>query len=99
MYSRAEGPFTSPPKAAINGPKAHVQAGRRPVYVATEGGNLRAEGPLTSPSKAAFLWPKAHLIIGRRPVHVTAEGCDSRAKGPFNHGPKADVSAGRRSAH
>ena len=94
MYPRAEGPFTSPLKAAIHGPKARTIIGRRTAYVAAEGGNLRAEGPFTSPPKAAF-------VVGR-PMYSRAEGLftsppnDSRAKGRFNHGPKAHVPRGRR---
>ena len=74
IFLRAEGPFTSPPKAAINRPKAcsyHRRrrwlTGRRPVHVAAEGGNLRAEGPFTC---------RRRRITGRGPVQITAKGGD-----------------------
>ena len=93
---RAEGPFMSPPKAAIYGPKARLIMGRRHIF-------LRAEGPFTLPPKAAKNRPKAssnhrrrRWLTGQRPVHVAAEGGNSRAEGPFNHGPMAHFPAGRR---
>ena len=60
---RAEGPFTSPPKEAIYGPKAHLIMGRRPIYKWAEGPYTRGES-----------W--ADVLAGRRPVHVAAEGGD-----------------------
>ena len=45
-------------KAAIDGPKAHLIMGRRPIF-------LRAEGPFTSPLKATFHGPKVSLTMGR----------------------------------
>ena len=54
IYQRAEGPFTTPPKAKFHGPKARScegPAGQKP------------EGPFMTPPKAAIKEPKSRLIM------------------------------------